>query len=122
MMKLEYVMCGVGIVGVIMVAGIHAQALRDLTDLEQVLIVYDRDGPRLAEYCAKWEVPAAESLEAMLARRDIDAVIILTPPNARREIVAAAAAAGKHILLEKPLERNTAGAAELVDIASAAGV
>lgn len=115
-------MIGVGIVGVGMVAGIHARALQDLTDLAQVRGVYDRDQARLSEYCAKWDVPAAESLEALLASDDIDAVIILTPPNARRDIVAAAAAAGKHILLEKPLERNTAGAAELVDIAASAGV
>lgn len=115
-------MIGVGIVGVGMVAGIHARALQDLTDIAQVRGVYARNPSSLSAYCARWNLPAAESLQAMLAQSDIDAVIILTPPNARREIVAAAAAAGKHILLEKPLERNTAGGEELVEIARAAGV
>lgn len=115
-------MIGVGIVGVGMVAGIHALALQDLTDLAQVRGVYDRDADRLAEYCAKWNFPAAASLEDLLGRSDIDAVIILTPPNARQAIVSAAAAAGKHILLEKPLERNSAGGKALVEIAREAGV
>lgn len=115
-------MIGVGIVGVGMVAGIHARALQDLADIAQVRGVYDRDQGRLSEYCEKWDVPAAESLESLLGQADIDAVIILTPPNARKDIVTAAAAAGKHILLEKPLERNSAGARELVEIARSAGV
>ncbi|WMT85487.1 Gfo/Idh/MocA family oxidoreductase [Pelagibacterium sp. 26DY04] len=115
-------MLGIAIVGVGMVAGIHARALEDLRDIAEVRGVYDRDAERLKTFCEKWSVPAAPSLEELLARGDVDAVIVLTPPNARREIVAAAAGAGKHILLEKPLERNSAAGRELVEIAQRAGV
>lgn len=115
-------MVGIGIVGVGMVAGIHARALQDLTDIAEVRAVYDRDRDRLEAFCEKWNVPAAASLEGLLGDKDIEAVIVLTPPNARREIVAAAAAAGKHILLEKPLERDSVAGQELVDIARSGGV
>lgn len=115
-------MLGIAIVGVGMVAGIHARALQDNSDIAQVRGVYDRDADRLKEFCEKWQVPAADSLEALLDASDIDAVIVLTPPNARKEIVAGAAAAGKHILLEKPLARDSKAGQELVDIAGKAAV
>jgi predicted dehydrogenase len=49
-------------------------------------------------------------------------VIVLTPPNTHLELVRRAAAAGKHILLEKPLETTVARAEQLVEACSAAGV
>ena len=115
-------MLGVAVVGLGMVAGIHAQALADLGDIVKVVGVYDRDTARLADFCKKWGYPAAASFEQLLADPAVSAVIVLTPPNVRRDIVAAAAAAGKHLLLEKPLERTTAGALELVELAAAYGV
>lgn len=105
-----------------MVAGIHAQALRDLSDVVTVVGVYDRDAARLEAFCQSWDYPAATSLEELLDNPEVKAVIVLTPPNVRRDIVKAAAAAGKHLLLEKPLERTTAGARELVEIARQHGV
>ena len=39
----------------------------------------------------------------MLARDDIDAVLIVSPTNTHVEVIKAAAAAGKHIFTEKPL-------------------
>ena len=48
--------------------------------------------------------------------------MILTPPNTHLELVERFAAAGKHILLEKPLERSTERALRLVEAAEAAGV
>ena len=115
-------MIGVGIIGVGMVAGIHAKALGDLKDIAVVRGVYDRDQNRLDEYCTRWGFPKAASVEAMLADQSISMIIILTPPNARKELVAAAAAAGKHVLLEKPLERNAGAAKEMVDVAADRGV
>jgi UDP-N-acetyl-2-amino-2-deoxyglucuronate dehydrogenase len=52
----------------------------------------------------------------------VNAVMILTPPNSHLELVRRCAAAGKHILLEKPLERSTERALLLVEAAEAAGV
>jgi predicted dehydrogenase len=115
-------MIGVGVIGVGMVADIHSRALRDIQDIARVVAVYDRDTKRLNEFCSMRDLPPADSLESLLANPDVQAVIILTPPNVRRDLVAQAAAAGKHVLLEKPMERNTAGAEELAEIARAAGV
>ena len=47
---------------------------------------------------------------------------MLTPPNTHLEIVRRCAAAGKHVLLEKPLEITTARAEELIAECRAGGV
>lgn len=51
-----------------------------------------------------------------------EAVLLLTPPDARAELVERCAAAGRHILMEKPVERTTAAATRLVERCEAAGV
>ena len=43
-------------------------------------------------------------------------VILITPPNQRLELVREFSKAGKHILMEKPVERSTKQAEELVKI------
>lgn len=58
----------------------------------------------------------------LLARDDIDAVIVATPQRFRPEIVIAAAKAGKHILAEKPLALTPADAQAMIDAARDAGV
>ncbi len=52
----------------------------------------------------------------------IDFAIVTTPPNARADIVAALSAAGKPVLMEKPVERDLAGAAALVQMCEGRGV
>jgi predicted dehydrogenase len=58
----------------------------------------------------------------LLARDDIEAVIVATPQRFRPEIVIAAANAGKHILAEKPLALTPADARAMIDAARANGV
>ena len=75
----------------------------------------------------RWGGPASdargyESLEALLAAPGLDLVLVLTPPAAHLPVAQAAAAAGKHLLVEKPLEFDAARAAALVGTAAAAGV
>jgi UDP-N-acetyl-2-amino-2-deoxyglucuronate dehydrogenase len=67
-------------------------------------------------------LPTTDDLERIVGDPSIDAVMILTPPNTHLDLVERFAAAGKHILLEKPLERSTERALRLVEAAEAAGV
>ncbi|ODT66508.1 MAG: oxidoreductase [Pelagibacterium sp. SCN 63-23] len=113
---------GLGVVGAGMAAKPHALALNALRDQVAVRGVWRRDRAALDAFCVEHNFPAAASYEAMLADPEIEAILILTPPNAREEIVAAAAAAGKHVLMEKPVERSTAVAERIVSACQAAGV
>src|SRR5215212_4194438 len=58
----------------------------------------------------------------LLARDDVEAVIVATPQRFRPEIVIAAATAGKHVLAEKPLALTPADAQAMIDAARVHGV
>ena len=53
---------------------------------------------------------------------DVDLVCITTPPNLHREMALAAIENGKHVLCEKPMAMNVAGAEEMAEAAANAGV
>lgn len=113
---------GIGVVGAGMGAKPHALALQSLTEDIAVIGVYRRDAVQRAQFCQAYGFAEAESLEALLADPRVDALLVLTTPNARHDIVAAAAKAGKPVLLEKPIERTLAAAQDIVGMADAAGI
>lgn len=118
----EHRIFGLGVVGAGMAAKPHALALNALRDRIAVRGVWRRNRAELDQFCAHYDFPAAESYEALLADPEVDAILVLTPPNAREGIVSAAAKAGKHVLMEKPVERTTAAAERIVASCDAAGV
>lgn len=111
-----------GVVGAGMAAKPHALALNALKDRIEVRGVWRRDRAALDVFCAEYGFAPADSYEAMLSDPELDAVLILTPPNAREDLVARAAAAGKHVLMEKPVERTTEAAERIVETCEKAGV
>lgn len=113
---------GIGIVGAGMGAKPHALALNALAGEVEVHGVFRRNPTARRAFAQEYGFPEVASIEALLADDRIEALLVLTPPNAREEIVAAAAKAGKHILMEKPVERTTAAAERIVGICRAAGV
>lgn len=113
---------GLAVIGAGMGAKPHALALQSLKDSVEVVGVYRRNRTELDQFCATYGFPAAESYEALLADRQVDAVLVLTTPNAREDIVAAAAKVGKHVLMEKPVERSLAAAERIVAACDAADI
>ena len=116
---------GVALVGLGMVSSAYVQAFRDLSAKVSVRGVYARNGKSRAAFLernAKTLPGPCRSygdVDEIAADESVDAVIIATPPNARHELVGKFSAAGKHILMEKPVERTTAAAAELCEICEA---
>lgn len=58
----------------------------------------------------------------LIAREDIEAVAITTPPGPHHELAIAALKAGKHVLCEKPFAVNVRKAAEMRDAAEKSGL
>jgi predicted dehydrogenase len=112
----------VAIIGLGMAVRPHARSLVDLHDRVEVAYGFSRSKERRDSFGAQFDFPLTGDLSQILEDRSVDAVMILTPPNSHLELVEAFAAAGKHILLEKPLERSSARAQRLVEAAEAAGV
>jgi predicted dehydrogenase len=110
------------LIGLGMAVTPHARSLLDLRDRVEVAAAFSPSAPRRAGFAARFPFPIVESLERILDDASIDVVVILTPPNTHLDLVRRAAAAGKHILLEKPLEVTTGRAIELVDTCRSAGV
>jgi predicted dehydrogenase len=113
----------IAIIGLGMAVGPHAESLLRLADRVEVAAAYSVRAERRARFHARFPaLPLAENLEAVLDDRSISGVILLTPPNTHLELVRRATAAGKHILLEKPLETTVARAEQVVEACRAAGV
>ncbi|MDF2657432.1 MAG: oxidoreductase domain protein [Paenibacillus sp.] len=96
---------GIGILGCGAVSRMHMKAFLQWAGLCEVRAVYDIDS-RQAERLARWEGASAEvcaSWEDLLARDDIHAISVCTPPDLHRGPVIEALRAGKHVLCEKPL-------------------
>jgi UDP-N-acetyl-2-amino-2-deoxyglucuronate dehydrogenase len=58
----------------------------------------------------------------LIARADVDAVLVATPPRYRPAIVLAALAAGKHVLSEKPIALTPAEGWQMASAARSAGL
>jgi predicted dehydrogenase len=104
----------VGLIGLGMAVTPHAKSLVDLHDRVEVAYAYSPSTERRARFRDQFAFPQAARLEAILEDRTVDAVLLLTPPNTHLELVERCAAAGKHVLLEKPLEITTQRAERLV--------
>ena len=112
----------IAIVGLGMAVAPHAKSAVDLAARVEVACVYSPSAARRASFGKTFAFPLCDSLDAILNDSSIDAVAVLTPPNTHLDIVSRCAAAGKHVLLEKPLEITTARAQNLVAACRAAGI
>ncbi|NTD89342.1 Gfo/Idh/MocA family protein [Agrobacterium tumefaciens] len=116
------------IVGAGMVAKTHVLACAASPEKIRLKAIVDGGSGRakaLAAEAAKHtghHVAVYASIEEAARDEDVDFAIIATPPHARADIVGPLARAGKHILLEKPVARNTREAADLVALCRDAGV
>jgi predicted dehydrogenase len=111
-----------GIIGLGMAVTPHAKSLVDLKDRVEVAYAFSPSEARRAAFAKSFPFPPCDRLDTILADKSVDAVAILTPPNTHLDLVRQCAAAGKHILLEKPLEVSTTNALALVEAAEQAGV
>lgn len=72
---------------------------------------------------AKWDLGfATTEYRELLARPDVDVVLVAIRPEGRRQIVEDAVAAGKHVLIEKPFAHSYGDAVAMVQAAEATGV
>jgi predicted dehydrogenase len=86
-------------------------------DLELVALC-ERDATRAARFSGRYPgVATCSELDEVLARADIDAVSVATPPRTHYPIARRALESGKHVLVEKPLATTVQDAAALIALA-----
>ena len=109
-----------GLIGSGYMGRTYAACLTELVSNARLTSVWG--GRRAAATAAEFGVEADASLEAMLARPDVDAVVITSPHAAHLDQAVAAAAAGKHVYLEKPMALSVAECDAIIEACEAAGV
>lgn len=113
----------VGLIGAGRMGAALAYHLAFSVETADFIAIADAVTENAQKLAAKCRVPDVYTdYNDVLARDDIDAVIIVTPTNTHVPIIKAAAAAGKHIFTEKPLALTVAACDEAIAAAAAAGV
>ena len=112
---------GVGLIGLGMAVKPHALALKDLGQQVDFLGGYSRTTAGRDAFEKAYDLPTVDSIERLLNDSRLQAVIITTPPSSHAELALKAARAGKHVLLEKPLDVTFRQAREIVEAVEAAG-
>jgi UDP-N-acetyl-2-amino-2-deoxyglucuronate dehydrogenase len=94
---------GFGIVGCGTISRFHARAIAEVRGARLVACTSTR--PESAEkFASEVGCTPFSTLKSMLADPRVDAVAVTTPSGAHLEPALAAAQAGKHVIIEKPLE------------------
>lgn len=114
----------IGVVGCGEVAQIiHLPSLAQLADRFAVTALCDVSPAVLRAVGEQWRVPARlTDYRELLARDDVDAVLVANPHVFHAEVTLAAIAAGKHVLVEKPMCLTPREADAIVAAQARAGV
>lgn len=112
----------VGLIGSQFISAIHAESLARCPQARMAAVASPTPGhaQRLAERFGIASV--LTDYRELLARPDIQLVVVGVPNHLHCQVVLDAAAAGKHVVIEKPLCLNLAEADRMIDACRSAGV
>ncbi len=108
------------LVGCGAIAPTQAQALSELPALARLTHCVDLDPARAAAFAAKFPTTVA-SWDEVLANPRIHAIALCVPASLHARLGAAALRAGKHVIIEKPMEVSVAACTELITAQKASG-
>ena len=112
----------VGIIGFGMAGQVfHAPIIACVENLE--LKAIRTNGQSNVEIAANKypQVEIVSETAALLARKDLDLIVVAAPNETHYELAKAALEAGKHVVVDKPFTANSAEAAELIEVAESCG-
>ena len=112
---------GFGIIGCGMIANFHAKAIRDI-DGAELVACFNRTAPKAEKLAAEFGGEVYTDLSEMLKRDDLDIVTICSPSGAHMEPCVQAAEAGKHVVVEKPLDVTLERCDRMIEACNKAGV
>jgi UDP-N-acetyl-2-amino-2-deoxyglucuronate dehydrogenase len=110
-----------GIIGAGAIGAFHAKAIKAMDGVE-LIGVADRVEERADAFAQQHGTRSFSSVDAMLACPEIEIVTVGTPSGAHYEPAMAAIEAGKHVVVEKPLEVTTERIDAMIAAAATRGV
>jgi UDP-N-acetyl-2-amino-2-deoxyglucuronate dehydrogenase len=112
---------GFGIVGCGMISAFHARAIGEVRGAK-LAACFDTREEAAKKFAGQFGCKAYTKLGDMLADSKVDIVTIATPSGAHMEPTVAAARAGKHVIVEKPLEITLKKCDRMIEACEKAGV
>jgi UDP-N-acetyl-2-amino-2-deoxyglucuronate dehydrogenase len=112
---------GIGIVGTGLIAEFHARAIAEVENAN-LAGVMSRSAERAAAFGQRFGCPGYDSLKALLADPKVEIVSICTPSGAHLEPALKAIEAGRHLVIEKPLEISLERCDRILEAAERRGV
>jgi UDP-N-acetyl-2-amino-2-deoxyglucuronate dehydrogenase len=112
---------GIAIVGCGVIGRMHADAIAALSPAARLVLAVDESELQAAEVGRLHGVRHTTSYETALADPGVDAVAICTPSGTHADLVVAALDAGKHVIVEKPLDVTLGAAARVAAAATLGG-
>ena len=97
-----------------MIGTIHARSISALGAAARLTLVADEIPERAAKLAQAHGAGHTSSVADTFARADIEVVVICTPSGTHAELAVAALKAGKHVIVEKPIEVTPAAAAAIM--------
>jgi predicted dehydrogenase len=110
-----------GLVGTGGIAALHAAVIAGLDDAALVAC-HSRDTAGRERFARDNGCDAEPTLDGLLGREDVDAVVITTPSGTHADVGIRAARQGRHVLCEKPLDVSLQRADALIAACEDAGV
>jgi myo-inositol 2-dehydrogenase/D-chiro-inositol 1-dehydrogenase len=97
----------IGLIGAGRIGTVHAETIASRIPEAALVAVTDTNPEAAAGLARRVAIPhVADSAEDLLARRDIDAVLVCSSTDTHADLVVRAAEAGKHIFCEKPVDHT----------------
>jgi predicted dehydrogenase len=112
---------GFGIIGCGMISVFHARAIADVR-WAKLVACFDTRQAAAEKFAADHGCMAYSRLDDLLLDPKVDIVTVATPSGAHLEPAVSAARAGKHVIVEKPLEITLKRCDRIIDACSKAGV
>src|SRR5580698_3867038 len=101
-----------GITGSGFMGRTHAEAVRRLAQDATLVAVWG--GSRAPALAERYGAVCEPTMEALMKRRDIDAIVVTTPHHLHAREALLAMETGKHVLIEKPIATTVEDADRLV--------
>ena len=111
----------IGVVGLGNIADIHALAIKESTNAELVS-AYSSNPQKAEAFAKKYDISGFDNWEKFISDPNLDAVSICTPNGTHLDFGQKAAEAGKHVIVEKPIEVTMERASSLINICKENGV
>ena len=112
---------GIAIIGLGPASQPHAGSLAALSDRVRVVWAASRSAERTAAFEAAHGHPVTNDIQQAITDPAVDAVLVLTPPATHGAVAERCFAAGKHVLVEKPLELSVERGRLLVEAGRRSG-